>query len=346
MNTEDTIINSIEENLRLQEQSSLLNIDGLGSEWQGKMSVGPKRFIEKNTKIRLKSLQNFRRNRIFFEDIPLGTQNMFNIRNLIDGARRGHAKMLKGLLRTIEDNGYAGLLEKYPCSQVGNPHIFNYRGYQFTYEWIRHIYFLGLFKKYLESEVKEDFIALDLGCLYGLFSGLLKGEYGKSHHLLVDLPQQLSLAHYYLGLKFPEASIATYKEIAGLNTIDPDFIKKYDFILVPCHFYNKIVNNSIDLFTNFMSLQEMSRHFFDYYIKQEPFLSARFLLTVNRYQSAPTYDNGLTIMDYPLGDFERLHFATTPIVGERYKRAMLFFYAYFPYPSQHFEFIGRRQVKK
>lgn len=343
---EDSVIASIEEDLRLQKEADRLNIDSLGTEWGRKMLTEPGRFIKQDFKLKAQAVRNFRKNRIFVLDIPVGRQSALNLLNIVDGARRGHARMLRELLKVIEDAHYTDLLKKYPCSKVGNPNAFSCKGYRFTLEWLRHIYFLGLFKKYLEKELKEDFAALDLGCFYGVFSSLLKKEFKKSHHLLVDLPQQLALARYYLGLEFPDASIATYKDIVSLNTIDLDFIKKYDFILVPCYFYNKIAKRSIDVFTNFMSLQEMSRDFFDYYTKQEPFLSAQFLLTVNRFQSAPTYDNGLTILDYPLGDFERLHFATTPIVGERYKRTKLFFYTYFPYPSQHFEFIGKRQIEK
>ena len=346
MTKEDSIIAAIEEDLRLQKESDRLNIDSLGTEWGRKMLTEPRRFIEQGLKLKIQAIRNFRKDRIFVLDIPVGRQSVLNLLNIIDGARRGHARMLKELLKVIEDAHYMELLKKYPCSEVGSPNIFKYRGYRFTLEWLRHIYFLGLFKKYLEREVQEDFTALDLGCFYGVFSSLLKKEFKKSHHLLVDLPQQLALAHYYLGSEFPSASIATYKDIADLNTIDPDFVKKHDFILIPCYFYDKIARESIDVFTNFMSLQEMSRDFFNRYTKHEPFLSAKFLLTVNRYQSAPTYDNGLTILDYPLGDYKRLHFATTPIVGERYKRTNLFFYTHFPYPSQHFEFIGRRQIKK
>lgn len=340
---EKTIIGFIEQDLRLQKEGGCLKPENLGTEWGRKMLTEPARFIEADIKLRPEAIRDFRKKRVFFPDIPVGPQNPFNFLNVLDGARRGHSRMLADSLRVIEESGFMGLLEKYPCSQVGNPNVFHYKGYRFTGEWLRHVYFLGLFKKYIEKEIGEDFIALDLGCFYGIFSGLLKKEFVKSHCVLVDLPQQLALAHYYLALNFPEAKIAAYKDIARLDAIDKDTIKKYDFILVPCHLYDKIAKDTLDVLTNFMSLQEMGREYFDLYLSREPFLSARFFLTVNRYQSAPTYDNGLTILDYPLGDFRKLHFATTPIVGERYKRKWLFFYTHFPYASQHFEFIGKRK---
>ncbi len=342
MSREDTIIESIEEDLRLQREAGKLSQQNLGKEWARRMLTEPGRFIENEIRLKQEALRDFRKDQIFVGDLPVGRRGIFNLFNFMDGARRGHAKMLKESLGVLEEAGFLDLLRKYPISHVGNPDIFCHKGCRFTFAWARHIYFLGLFRKYIAPRLKTDFTALDLGSNYGLFSSLLKSEFNGSHNILVDLPQQLSLAHYYLSLNFPEAKIATYKDLEKPDVIGKDMIKRYDFILVPCYFYDKIAKDAVDVFTNFMSLQEMSREFFDYYLTRGPFLSAPFFFTVNRYQSAPTYDNGLTILDYPLGDFERIHFATTPIVGQRYKRKMLFFYTYFPYASQHFEFIGKR----
>lgn len=352
---EERLIERIEDDLKQQKEAGRLKFENLGSDWSARMLKEPSRFIEGEFKLKADAMRNFRRARVFLPDVPVGRQSAFNIFNLIDGTRRGHTKMLKDALKVIEENGFAPLLKKYPCWRSGNPNVFSYKGYEFTFEWLRHIYFLGLFKKHIYPRLTDEFTqldskhltgvtTLDLGCFYGTFAGLLKKEFGNSHCVLVDLPQQLSLAHYYLGSNMPDAAIATYKEIKDIRSIDRDFINKYDFILVPFYLYEKIAEASIDVFTNFMSLQEMGRKYFDFYLTNEPFLSARYFLTVNRYSASPTYDNGVTILDYPLSGFKRLHFGTSPIVGERYRRKWLFFYTYFPYASQHFEFVGKRYV--
>lgn len=339
---EDILIKEIEEDLRLQKEAGFLEVDDFGNEWTKRFINEPKRFLKEGTEVKRLALRNFRRNQILVPELPVGRQNPFNIRNIVDGARRGHTAMLKEYFKIIEDVKVKDILKKYPCSKVGNPHIFRHKGCAFTFRWVRHIYLLGLIKKYIAAEVKEDFTMLDLGSSYGILSSLVKREFPKSHHILVDLPQQLSLAHYFLGLELPNATIATYKDLAKLDVIDNDTIKKYDFILVPVKMYTKIARQTVDVFTNFMSLGEMSRKYFEYYLKQEPFLSAKIFFTVNRYQSSPTYDSGLSILDYPLTDFKRIIFNNTPIVSKRYKRFLLFFNTCFPYPSQHFEFIGKR----
>lgn len=343
MLTENKVIQSIEEDLRLQEKADKLHLDSLGDEWTQRMLTDAPRFVKTDTKIEKKALRNFRKEQLFILDLPAGGQNFFNLINIIDGSRRAQRRMLRAALKVIEDFEFTGLLQKYPCSKVGNPHIFSYKGYNFTYIWLKHIYSLGMSKKYIEPEIRDDFSVLDLGGGCGIFSGLLKSEFKKSHQILVDLPFHLVLANYYLSMEFPEAKIATFKDISNLNIIDKDIIKKYDFILLPAHFYTKIDKGAIDVFTNFMSLQEMSREYFDFYLKQEPFLSARCFFTINRYQSAPTYNNGLTVLDYPLHDFTRLHFATNPLIKDRYRRNKFFFCINYPYPSQHFEFIGKRK---
>ncbi len=346
MTREDIIIDSIEEDLRLQKNAGLLAMSDLGNEWTEKMLTEPKRFMANDVEIRPDSIRNFRNMQIFVMDLPIGRQSVLNPLNILDGSRRGHAKSLKGFLKIIAEHNFEDILKNHPCSPVGNPNIFHHQKYAFTFMWIKHIYSLGLFKRYIKPELNESFTALDLGSSCGIFSGLLKREFKESRHILVDLPQQLSLAHYYLGLEFaPSCRIATYKDIAPLDRIDQDFIKRYDFILLPWYFYTKLLKGAIDVFTNFMSLQEMGRKYFDYYLGQEPFLSAGFFFTMNRYQSAPTYDNGTTILDFPLGDFTKLHFATMPMGTMRYRRKGIFFYTHFPYPSQHFEFIGKRRIQ-
>lgn len=342
MNREEWIVDSIEQDLRLQKEAGLLDMSNLGSEWSRRILFESPVFIGDQIRIKQKDIRDFRKKQVFLGDLPLRRQGIFRLISLIDGARRGHKRMLKESFRAIASAGFLDLLQKYPCSKTGNPTVFHYQGCCFSLLWLKHIYSLGLFRKFIEPRAKLDATVLDLGSSCGIFCGLVKMEMKASHHLLVDLPQQLSLAHYYLALEFPQAAIATYKDLQHLKTIGTDFIKKYDFVLVPPQLYSRLSANSVDIFTNFMSLQEMSREYFDHYLKQEPFLSAEIFFTINRYQSAHTYDNGLTIDDYPLRDFIKLYFSTTPLFNKRYKRLMFLFYRGSPYPSEHFEFIGTR----
>jgi len=343
MKSKKDLIHIIEKDLRLQQlQEARFKPDDPGKWWQTILTRDAKRFIRSDLSVDADALESFRRSAIFVTDLPTRNPSVFNWRYHLQGEGRGEKKVLKGLIRVLEKYNYDGLLEKYPVSLTGNPNVYRYRRFCFTRRWVKHVYFLGLLKEVLGKRLDRDFVGMDIGSSYGIFSSLLKREFPGSRLVLLDFPEQLALAHYFLAVDFPDATIVSYQDIYQQEGIDRDFLSRCDFLLLPWYFYTKVVPGSLDIITNFVSFGEMSRKNFDYYLKQHPFLSTEYFFTVNRFQSAPTYDNGLTILDYPLGDFEKLHFAINPIISERYKKKWRFFCEYFPYPSQFFEFIGKR----
>jgi putative sugar O-methyltransferase len=343
---ERDIIKAIEENLKLQfEESRKANQPGeLESKWDFLTSSEPQRFINPDITLKIDILKNFRKLDIFITDSPPNTllPLRLNPLNYVHGGRRGTIKYLKELYSLLKESSNFDLLERHPVSPVGNPNLFKHKGYIYTARWVRHILFLGLFKRVLEGKIANDFICLDIGSSYGIFSGLLRREYPLSRHILLDFPEQLVLAHYFLGCNFPEARIAGYKEISDMEYIDREFISKYDFTLLPWFLYKRLCHNSIDIVSNFASLGEMRREWVDYYLKSEPFLSTKYFFTANRFQSYPEYDTDLTILDYPLLDFKKLHFRISPYFSHVYKRKYLFWHERYNFSSQYFEFIGER----
>ena len=220
--------------------------------------------------------------------------------------------------------------------------MFEREGYRYTYRWYTHIHYVSLLNRVLGSRLNAaPFVALDIGSSYGIFSYLLKSEYPRSPCVLVDFPEQLLLAYYFLGKSLPSARIAGVRELSGLTEITQKDIEQYDFVLVPCPWYRRIQPGSIDLITNFMSLAEMSREWFDYYVHSPVFTGAKYFYTENRFQSAPTYESDLTILDYPVWDpGKRLHFSICPVATHMNRSKWFFFYQKDLFPSQVFEYIG------
>lgn len=341
--TEQEIITSIEQDLQSQKRNNQETSPGkLDKKWDFLVSSEPSRFLNQDLTVKTDVLQNFRKLMVFISDVPHTNMSLANPRNLIDGGRRGIRRLLQESLQLLKDRGYDGLLKKYPVNEVGHPHVFECEGYRYTYRWVKHIYSLGLFKEVLEKRLEPDFVSMDIGSSYGIFSYLLKKEYPRSHQILLDFPEQLILAQYFLGMNFPGARMATFKEVGQQKRLTRDFCKNYDFIFLPWFDYEKLEHHSVDLLSNFASFGEMKREWFEFYTKNEPFLSTQFLFTANRFQSAPTYDSDLTILDYPLSDFKALHFGISPIFSHTYTRKHLFFADKEPFSSQYFEFIGRR----
>jgi hypothetical protein len=151
------------------------------------------------------------------------------------------------------------------------------------------------------------------------------------------------LAEYYLSRKFPEAKIANAKDIIENGAIDSDFVKKYDFILVPVELFDFLLHAEVDLVTNFLSLGEMSRYWFNRYIDSKIFKSANFLFTVNRYDSAPTYSNQLTVLDYPLEKYMTIRMRNCTFFRVYVEGILFFFFRLKPHTSGVFEFIGKKK---
>jgi len=343
---EADIIQAIEETLRLQKEATVkASPQDLDSKWCFLVSSEPKRFINDDCTTKKEILRNFRKYTVFVPDEPTYNPSLLNPRNLVSGRRRGIRKLLKECMGVIREQGYDSYLKKYPCSPVGNPYTLTYDGRTFNYRWTKHIYSLGLFNKTIGTKIGNSFVHLDVGSSYGIFSYLLKNEYPKMTTVLLDFPEQLILSHYFLGCSFPKAKIASFKELQGIESIDRNFLKQYDIVLIPWFFYPKLKAGSIDLVTNFASFGEMKKKWFEYYVKSEPFLSARYLFTENRFQSAPTYDSELTILDYPLHDFNKIHFQICPIFSHTYSGKYFFMSEKVYFSSQYFEFAGERPQK-
>ena len=310
------------------------------SKWNALVKEQPERFIRADGTIDAERLRNFRRLAIFVADFPGFDPNRWFLRNLT-GGRRGMIRLLNDTLEIVKAQGYADLLIKYPCSPVGHPYVYRRGPYRFNYRWCRHIYQLGLLNRVLGDQLRGGLTtAMDIGSSYGIFSSLLAREYLGTHHVLVDFPEQLLLARYFLSSTFPAATFAGIRELGALPTIPRAVVESHDFVLVPVSYYERLEGGSIDLVTNFASLGEMTRQWFDYYMRGTPFVTAKWFFTANRIQSRPTYDTDLTVVDYPIWDPEkRRHFAICPIFSHDYLRRYLFWMERHPIPP-YFEYLG------
>jgi putative sugar O-methyltransferase len=278
--------------------------------WNEWFSRGQRTLMRDDGKLDPEVLRNFRRLRVFAGDNPIRDPSLRSPVNWVHPKRRGERELLRRCLQILEKNGYTDLLAKYPSPAVGNPHNFEYRGHRYTHRWFKHIYSLGLLRKVLGDRLGAGFTAVDIGCAYGVFSSLMQQEHPGSHHVLVDLPEQLLLASYFLRLYRPEARIAGVRELSEEKTITRELIEEFDFVLMPPEFYERLAPRTIDLVTSFAALGELKRSYFDYYLNAPAFETARFLATANPINSAGMFaDSNVTVFDYPVLDpKKRLHF--------------------------------------
>ncbi len=273
-------------------------------------------------------LINFKKTNIFNTDVPAG--NMSSIKELIFKVFSVLPKFLKyhPYVNTIEDGlkvlqeeGVEEILKKNPLSITGNPTVYRKNGYNFTLRWLRHLLILNYYEKKL-SKYQDIQIVADVGTGYGTFPILMKKNFQKLKFILIDLPEQLCAARYYIKSEFPSAKIATFKEIEGNKVLDKKFFNNFDFTLIPCYLIDKLEENSTDLFANFASLNEMPKIWFDKYINSKLFVGSKYLLTMNRIARKPMDKaemSSISILDLPLHNYQKIFFEVFQLYKWRYK---------------------------
>lgn len=324
-------------------------------DWEGRFLKEMGQLFDENGKVKPQLLRTFRGRHLFVADRPSAplrgfyhpSQLFYALRsflNLFLGGQRGGVREALDTYDVVVKEELLSLLQKYPTPDIGRPLKIKRDGFVFTNRYIRHIYLLGLFKRHLAQQLPEDAVIMDIGSSYGIFSSLIKQEFPSTRHVLVDLSGQLVLAHYYIMKLFPRAKVAGFYEVAKAERIDKDWVAQYDFILVPTSMFGRLSGGSIDCVTNFISLSEMSRYWFFTYLESPVFTNAPFFYTVNRYDAYPTYANDLTVLDYPLAQYEKILMRTCPFLQNYYVQKAIFGYKKVPYPSQFFQFMGKRKT--
>jgi len=324
-------------------------------DWEVRAFSELEKLIDSGGRIIESKLESFIWKGIYVTDQPSTTikgvtyNNIFfkallKILSFVSGAKRSGVNETRCTFNEIKKQNMLPLLKKYPMSNIGQPNKIQHANYTFTNRYLRHIYFYSLFNRHLKGLLKDDPIMLDIGSSYGLFQMFLKKEIPHSHNILVDLPGQLILAHYYLSKEFPDAKIASIVNVNDAIVIDEKFVKEYDFILIPTTMYEKLNINTIDVVSNFVSLSEMTQQWFDLYFTSIAFKTAKYFYTVNRYDSYPTYSNGITIFNFPLHNYRKIIFNTLPIIKYYYLSKRLFFTKKTRYPSEFFQFIGENKL--
>ena len=342
---ETRLFQQIQEDVDRYRQLGLWSQNGsaLIPKWKRLLEKEPGRFVAEDGTLMPESLRTFRRDQVFVPDIPgYFDPNRWALRNILDGGRRGIRRTLMECVAITEREGYGELLRRYPCHPVGQPRMLTSGGRRFTVRWLKHIYYLGLVKTYLSDQLQQPSVVLDLGSSYGIFPYLVHREFPGTRVILVDFPEQLILARYFLGSCLPQARIGGIHELTRQPNVTRVSLEPYDFLLVPVQRFHQLAGGLVDIVSNFASLGEMSRTAFNGYIQSEVFRAARYFFTVNRVQSAPDYDTDLTIVDYPIWDSsKRIHFRLWPVIPHTYEyRRAFFFYDRYTFPP-YFEYLGR-----
>jgi hypothetical protein len=156
---------------------------------------------------------------------------------------------------------------------------------------------------------------VDVGSYYGGLQGLIRKYHPESRLVLVDFHHQLCRSFIYLSHLFPNAKHIMPDHLAEYE--NPMAIPEGAIMYVPASEYGRIADQTVDLVTNFFSLGEMKREFFNIYMTSRLFRESRKVFLVNRFVSAPffekTYDSDVSMLDYIAPERNKEYFDVFPI---------------------------------
>jgi putative sugar O-methyltransferase len=124
-----------------------------------------------------------------------------------------------------------------------------------------------------------------------------------------DLPESIALSTYYLKANYPDARFATISDFPVGEPLHRDRLLEYDFVLLPWWYIESLAPDTIDLFMNSASMQEMTREFIDYYIEHIQRAARGYFYWINRDMPPERY-GGVQFQDYPLDDNWRTVYTT------------------------------------
>ncbi len=144
-------------------------------------------------------------------------------------------------------------IQKLATPPIGNPFGLNVEGVIINANNFYNHY-RAVFASRLVRDTQRPVIA-EIGGGVGLFGFYVQKQTPGLVYLDFDLPENLLVASYYLSMAFPEKRILGYQG-AGMK-IDAQLLNSYDIILMPNFMLPNVSDQSVELFTNTISLSEM-----------------------------------------------------------------------------------------
>ena len=126
-------------------------------------------------------------------------------------------------------------------------------------------------------------IVCDIGGGYGILLYMLKKLNFHGTSILIEFPEQLLTAKYFLKKNFSNLKINSMKEVYDYeDNFSRTFLKKFDIFLCPIDLFIKIDQIKLDLIINCFSLGEMSEQNFQKYINSNLLKNSKYFLSINR----------------------------------------------------------------
>jgi putative sugar O-methyltransferase len=150
-------------------------------------------------------------------------------------------------------------------SYAGNNLCVNYRGVRLSLRLLFHSIMVENITSNIAFPTSKRTTIWEIGAGYGGLARILKQYIPNSCHIILDLPETLTYASYFISYNFPNKRVALLSDIR-LDRFS-EAITKYDFIIVPPWVTPYIPDLAVDLVIDTYSMSEMSKVYAKYYLK-------------------------------------------------------------------------------
>jgi len=233
--------------------------------WEEMSEAFRQELFDKEGKINRLYLQNFRG----MKELPANiVKDQFLVVNLAYGY---HLSYLKAIDLVLEYHRLGALVPKEILfslseSYAGNNLCVHYRGLRLSLRSLFYSVIVHDIVDHVHIDVSRPVI-FEIGAGYGGLARILKSYIPSSCHILLDLPETLTYASYFIAYTYPDKKIAYLSDIMDRLDCFDEVIDAYDFVLIPPWVSRYLPDSSVDLVIDTSSLAEMSTVYTQYYLE-------------------------------------------------------------------------------
>jgi putative sugar O-methyltransferase len=168
-------------------------------------------------------------------------------------------------------------------SYAGDNLSVNYRGQRLSIRSLFHAVITENILRGVELP-NEKVVIWEIGAGYGGLARILKSYIPNSCHIILDLPETLTYASYFIAYNFPDKRIGYLSDIIDrLDNFDK-LLEEFDFLIIPTWVSDYIPDSKVDLVIDTYSMGEMSKEYVEYYLNHidKTLKSGGYFYSINR----------------------------------------------------------------
>ncbi len=200
----------------------------------------------------------------------------------------------------VKNKDKLNLLDTIIEPSLGNPELFEIDGHKLTMDLLQSIDEFYAITSFAKVKLNDSIVVCEVGGGYGRLAHVFLQAMPNSRYILVDLPQSLIVAYYYLS-QLCQKEIYPYGISRTFKTIDRSTVlgKRITFLLP--HQLEQVAKGTIDIYPNTYSFQEMTPDIVRGYFTSFSRIGGRAIYLKNRVVEHNKSDGiSFALSDYPL----------------------------------------------